>query len=257
MYELVKSLSLLFYPLGMASVLLLLALLLLWRRRYRAGGASLSLGLLVLWAFSTPLLADRLVAALEKDWPDLPVAQVSSADAILVLGGAFSTGNGQFTYPSAGTAVDRYWHAARLFHAGRAPRVITSGGRPPHRTGGMTEAEAGAVFLADMGVPSDAMIIEPRALTTRDHVIQLAPILERHNISSLLVVTSASHMRRAVATLSHLDVPIIPVATGFSVVYTHEFRLKRLLPSAGALVRSTRAMHEFIGLLYYRWMGWA
>ena len=256
-YELTKLLSLLLYPLGLAVLLLAAAIVLLLCRRHRAGIAVLGLDLVILCVFSSPVVADRLVGSLERDWPDVPVEEWPAADAILVLGGAFGTGNGQFVYPSAGGAVDRYWHAARLFHAGRAPRVILSGGRAPHRTGGLTEAEAGALFLADMGVPRSALILEPRALTTHAHTVELAPLLQREGVSSVLVVTSALHMRRAMATLSGLDAQLTPVATGFTVIDEPTFRLRRLLPGVGALSRSTVAMHEYVGLLYYRVMGWA
>lgn len=256
MYELVQSLSLLVYPLGLSLSLSVLGLLLVGRWR-RAGMAVLGAGLLVLWGFATPLMADRLLGALEGQWPDRPVEALPVADAVLVLGGTFGTGNGQFVYPSAGGSVDRYWHAARLFHAGRAPVVILSGGRQPHRTGGLSEAEAGALFLEDMGVPREAMILETQSLTTRAHSVELAPILAEHEVSSLLVVTSASHMRRALMTLSKLEVSILPAATDFSVFEQPGFRVRRLLPSASALSRSTRAVHEFIGILYYRLRDWA
>lgn len=256
-YELTKLLSLLIYPLGLTLLLLGAAIVLLLCRRRRAGFALLGLNLVSLCVFSSPVVADRLVGSLERDWPDVPVEAWPAADAILVLGGAFGTGNGQFVYPSTGGAVDRYWHAARLYRAGRAHRVILSGGREPHRTGGLTEAEAGALFLADMGVPESALVLEPRALTTHAHAIELGPLLNREGISSVLVVTSALHMRRAMAALSGLDAKLIPVATGFTVIDEPTFRLRRLLPSVGALSRSTVAMHEYVGLLYYRARGWA
>ncbi|WP_187265828.1 YdcF family protein [Alkalisalibacterium limincola] len=257
MYEFVKSISLIFYPLGLGLSLAGVALALWHLGRQRPGAVALGAAILVLWVFSMPAVADRMMAALERGWSDVPVESLPEADAVLVLGGAFGTGNGQFLYPSAGGAVDRYWHGARIYHAGRAPQVILSGGRQPHRTGGLTEAEAGAMFLADMGVPREAMILEARAQTTRGHVEELAPLLAEHGISSLLVVTSAAHMRRSIATLSALEVTLVPVATGFSVSDEPEFRLRRLLPSADALSRSTRAMHEHIGLAYYRIRGWA
>ncbi|MEQ6890038.1 YdcF family protein [Halomonas sp. CS7] len=256
MYELSKIVSLLLYPMGISVCLFLAALAFLLLSRFRVATLFLALGLTVLWIFSTPAVADRLLWWLERDWADRPVEAVPAADAILVLGGAFSTGNGQWVYPSAGGAIDRYWHAARLYHAGRAPRVILSGGRVPQRIAGMSEAEAGARFLGDMGVPQEALILETQAITTRGHVEELAPLLAEHAIQSLLVVTSASHMRRSLATLSALEVQITPVATGFSIVQPSSFRLRRLLPSAGALSRSTRAMHEMMGLAYYRLRGW-
>jgi uncharacterized SAM-binding protein YcdF (DUF218 family) len=257
MYEFTKSLSLLAYPLGGFLLLALAGWIQLARSRRRSGHFFLGLGLSLLWILSMPAVADRLMAGLERDWPQVPVEQLPLADAILILGGAFSTGNGQFLYPSAGGQASRYWHGARLYRAKRAPLVIVSGGREPHRTGGMTEAEAGAMFLQDMGVPTDAIVLDTEALTTHGHVASLQPILQREGVHTVLVVTSASHMGRAMASLSALDARLVPVATDYSTFEEPAFRLRRLLPNVGSLSRSTRALHERIGLLYYRVRGWA
>lgn len=256
MYELVKALSLLAYPLGLGILLAAVALVLFIGKRPRMGSTLLGSGIFILWAFSTPAVADRMVGALERQWPEVPIETLPEADAVLVLGGAFGTGNGQFLYPTAGGSVSRYWHAARLFRADRAPLIILSGGREPHRTGGLTEAEAGAMFLMDMGVPRGAIVLETEALTTRGHAEALGPLLEAHEVKSLLVVTSASHMTRAMRALGAVPAELVPVATDFTVIEESGFRLRRLLPSVGALSRSTRAWHEYLGMAYYRVMGW-
>ena len=85
------------------------------------------------------------------------------------LGGAFCD-DAYWAYPSTGANVDRYWHGARLYHAGRAPRVIVSGGRHPARRDNPSEAESGARFLVDMGVPAGALLLEKLAMNTHDHV---------------------------------------------------------------------------------------
>ncbi|ODS62986.1 MAG: hypothetical protein ABS41_07370 [Arenimonas sp. SCN 70-307] len=256
MYELTKLLSFLVEPLGISLMLLIGGLCLLILKRPRAGRFVLVTGTMVLWGFSTPGVADWLLGGLERDWPQARVEDAPAADAILVLGGAFNSGNGQLLYPQAGGQVNRYWHAARLYRAGRAPRIIVSGGRNPHHPAGLTEAEAGAIFLEEMGVPRHAIVMEQAALTTRGHAVELPPLLDRYNIDTVLVVTSAAHMRRAVGALADVGVRLIPVATDHSSYEESGFRLHRIIPSASALSRSTRAMHEVTGVIYYRLMGW-
>jgi len=257
MYALTKFFSLLVYPLGLSMLLLLAGLVLLRFRRQRAGVFTVLAGVGVLWVFSMPVVADRLVRQLEAGWSEVPVEALPVADAVVVLGGAFSWGNGEWTYPDAGGNVDRYWHAARVFHAGKAGLVILSGGRAPQRTGGATEAEAGAVFLADMDVPCSAMILDNEAMTTRENAVYVAEIIEARGLESLHVVTSASHMRRSLAALGGVDAELIPVATDFAVADNPGFTIRRFLPSASGLSRSTRAVHELIGYWYYRIRGWA
>jgi len=210
-----------------------------------------------LWVFSTAVVAEALVRSLERDWPDQAVEALPSADAVVVLGGSFSSGNGRYIYPDASGSVDRYWHAARIYLEGKAPIVIVSGGRSPHLTAGRTEAEMGSLFLQDLGVPSDAIILDKLSLSTRDHAIYLQQIVEDQGLESLMVVTSARHMRRSMETLQGLVPILIPVATDFTVTDNPGFTVRRYLPSASALSRSTTAIHELVGYWVYRFIGWA
>jgi uncharacterized SAM-binding protein YcdF (DUF218 family) len=180
---------------------------------------------------------------------------VPRADAVVVLGGAF-TADASWPYPSASGSVDRYWHAARLYHAGRAGRVLLSGGRDPHRPANPTEAQSGALFLIDMGVPAEHLILDNEARTTQQHVEKIAQLLEEHGLKSFLLVTSATHMRRAEAVFRAGGLDPIPVATDFSVVTDPVVKVRRYLPSVGGLMGSTCAVHEYVGYWFYRLRGW-
>jgi len=234
-----------------------LGLVLVVLRRRRAGVVVLTVGFGWLWLWSMPAVADRLLGSLESGWEARLAASYPRADAIVVLGGAFSSGLGEWPYPDAGGGVDRYWHAARLYHAGKAPVVVLSGGRDPARPESFSEAESGAMFLADMGVPADAMILDSDARTTRDNVVFIGEILRERGLDSFLLVTSARHMDRSLAAFRADGFDPVPVPTDFSVVDDPVFSVRRFLPSASALGRSTAALHEIIGGWFYRVMGWA
>ena len=254
MYELTKTLSLLIYPLTSGLVFLALALLALGWGRRRLGTGVLALAFIWLWGWSMPVTSDALRGSLESHYPYLPVEQVPVADAIVVLGGAFSV-NAAWPYPSAGGSVDRYWHAARLYHAGRAERIILSGGRNPARPDNPTEAQSGRVFLQDMGVPDEAMLLDNLARTTAQHLDHIPQMLRANGLETFLLVTSATHMRRAEATFRAAGLDPIPVATGFSVGPDPVPSLRRFLPSVTALSGTTAAIHEVVGYWVYRWRG--
>lgn len=256
MYWLVKTVSLAVYPLGVAIIALAVALVLVWRERRRAGLWTLSAAFAWLWIWSMPVTGDALLGWLERDFEYRAAEEVTAADAIVVAGGAFSSGLGQWPYPDAGGNVDRYWHAARLYHAGKAPQVILSGGRDPRRPESWSEAESGAIFLRDLGVPDEALILESRARTTRDNATRVAGIAERRGLDEILLVTSAAHMRRTLATFRGAGIDARPVATDFSTVDDRPVDPRRYLPGAGGLARSTSAVHEIVGVWYYRLRGW-
>ena len=244
------------YPLGAGLALGLCGLLLQLLRRRKTGLALLILSLAWLWVWSMPVFSDWLRLSLESRYPMLSAEQAPQAGAIVVLGGAFSH-HAEWPYPNMSSNADRYWHGARLYHAGRAPLVILSGGRMPGRGAGLTDAAAGALFLADLGVPSEAIIPEERALTTRGNAVEVAAVLQARGIEDFLLVTSALHMRRSEAAFGAAGLEPMPIATDFQVRTPIRRDLRRWLPNAGALANASRAAHEYVGYWTYRLRGWA
>jgi uncharacterized SAM-binding protein YcdF (DUF218 family) len=254
-----KLLTQLAMPLGAAAVLLLLALLagLLGRRRIGAGLLGCGLAWLLLW--STPVISDAVRLGLERQYPMVPAEALPEAAVIVVLGGGLDPGPPTSLYPNLNSAADRYWHAARLYHAGRAPRVLISGGRMPWMPGVRGEAEMVGVFLRDLGVPAEAIVLESRSASTRENALYSAAWLAEHAPDgAVLLVTSALHMPRALATFERAGIKATPAATDFEIMPRSASRTPLdVLPSAAALEASSRAIKEWLGLWVYRWRGWA
>lgn len=247
--------SLLVYPLGTAVALMVLGLVLSLISRRRLGFYLALAGFGWLWLWSMPVASDWIRGSLENDFPRLAARDAPRAPVAVVLGGAFSHDR-DWPAPDLSGSADRYWHAARLFHAGKVERIILSGGRSRGLGPGLTEAESGAVFLRDLGVPQAAILLETEALTTRENAVNVAAMLEARGVEDFLLVTSALHMRRSIAAFEAVGLQPIPVATDFEVRVRPGFRLRRWLPNAGALVGSTRAFHEYVGFRVYRLRGW-
>ena len=154
-----RLVSLLISPLGTALLLGVLSLSLLWRHHNRAAVVSGATALAWLWLWSTPAASLWIRTPLESQHPALPVAALPNADAIVVLGGAVSPPKVSRSDVDLGSGADRVWHAARLYHAGKAPLIVLSGGSD-RAVSSMSEAEAMQLFLRDLGVPDSAMLLE-------------------------------------------------------------------------------------------------
>jgi uncharacterized SAM-binding protein YcdF (DUF218 family) len=180
----------------------------------------------------------------------------SEVDAVVVLGGGITPAPPDWPYPDLGQGADRVWHAARIYRAGKAPRVILSGGRLPWLGARASEAVAMRQFLTDLGVPPDAVWIENHSRSTHENALQTARLLEQHGLQQVLLVTSALHLPRALATFRAAGINALPAPTDFEVM-PEPPHLLRWLPDAEALFDSTRALKEYWGLWVYRWRGWA
>ena len=99
-----------------------------------------------------PPIADAVAGSLEGQFLYLSTDAVPDADVILVFGGVMQPASSEHPYPDLGAAADRIWHAARLYHAGKAPKVMLSGGRNDWQPDWPSQAETMAVLLIALGV---------------------------------------------------------------------------------------------------------
>ncbi|HYW91997.1 MAG TPA: YdcF family protein [Gammaproteobacteria bacterium] len=256
MLYLQKIITQLAYPLDASLLLAIIAVLVLWAGRRRLGLGCLVLAIAWAWLWSTPVVSNALRLTLEHRYPDKPVAQYARADAIVVLGGALVPAvPPKFPYPDLLPEADREWQAARLYHAGKAPLVIASGGRLPWLGVNTPEAVAMRKFLVALGVPAGAIVLETHSRTTRQNAVDVKPILERLDVHKVLLVTSALHMPRALATFRGEGIDAVPAPTDFDV-RPRPYNLLSFLPDSDALANSAQALHEYAGMFVYHLRGW-
>lgn len=104
--------------------------------------------------------------------------------------------------------------AARLWHAGYAPRVVASGWRAPSAPA--SEAEVIGALLRARGVPAEVVVHEDRARTTRENASETRRAV---GAGRVLVVTDAWHAPRcAVEFRRHFDVVGTAGAPGAEVL---------------------------------------
>lgn len=231
-------------PLGTALLLGAAALVLGALRWRRLSGAAALLGLAWLWAWSMPVASLWLRGSLEHRYPPLALQGLPSAQAIVVLGGGISPPAAGRPWPDLSAAADRMWHASRLFHAGRAPIVVMSGGADPALSP-VSEAQAMRDFIVDLGVPDAAVLLESGSRNSRENAEFTASMLRQRQIDRVLLVTSAMHMRRAMAHFRAEGLTVVPVATDHSPLAAPG--AAGWLPDAGALEGSGGAFKELIG----------
>lgn len=244
-----KVVAVIISPLGTALLLGFAAIVLGWLGRKRSSifCATLSLVWLVLW--SLPIVSDTAIQFVESRESPVPIHQLPDASAIVILGGGM-TGT---SWPSdigqpadLGNAADRVWHGARLFHAGKAPIIIVSGGQ--FFGVGTPEAKAMKLFLLDLGVPPSAIVQEQRSRTTEENAYYTAELLREWEQRDILLVTSATHMKRARLYFEAQGLLVVPAATDYkSARITSSYCC---LPNADALNESGLVFKELLGWVW-------
>ncbi len=252
-----KLLPLFVYPLGLCLLLGSLALLLIATGWRRSAFVSLLSGLLILGVASTAPVAERLLNPLERMYAITLPEEAEVADAIVLLSGTVGIKRRPRVVPELLAGGQRLLHAARLYRASRAPLVVVAGGNA-FRSGNDDQEEATAAreILMELGVPGSAIVAETQSRNTYENAIETAQILRDKGLRRILLVTSASHMPRAMAVFRSQQIDSIAQPTQIVSVETDRPSLLRWIPEAEYLHHSRIAIKEYFGFFVYRWRGW-
>jgi len=254
-----KLLSFATQPLAWVALLFALALLFIPRKRtlgLRLGWASLGLLLVLGWQ----PLPDVLLRSLEAQHPPPAWAGASISvewqryAGVVVLGGALEqawvrAGNGQVALNGA---AERMTVPVALLRQHPNLRLLFTGGEGDLLASGEPEAVQARAFFESLGVPAQHMQFESRSRTTYENAVFTAALPGVDKTRPWLLVTSAWHMPRALATFR---------AAGWNVTpYPVDYRTGTRTPwTEYSLVDSLRrwriALHEWVGLLAYRLAG--
>lgn len=241
-----KVVALLLLPPGIIIVIALLGLIL--RLRWPVfGGTLVLLAVVALFALSLPITARQLLAGLETDVKPLPTSGWQ-ADAIVVLAGGRLEATPEYGGDTVSAAtLERLRYAARLHRATRLPLLVSGGsvyGEP------VPEAELMRQALEqDFGIAPKW--VEGQSRNTYENASYSKTILEASGVRKVLLVTHAAHMPRAEWAFRAVGLETVAAPTAFATV-NPSTRSTDYFPSAFGLIRSSRALHEYLGLGWYR-----
>ena len=247
-----KVFALFLFPFPVFMIIALIALFRMqagWIRRIY--GLAL-LGILLL---SSSFVSGALMAPLEDHYPYRTVAETREADVIVVLAGMITPLTGHEDRPEFLSAADRILAGEELLRAGRAPRLLISGGSGLMLQTGESEAVILERWLESRGWDADRILIEGGSRNTAENAIETAKILEERGWERVILVTSAFHMPRSMGCFRKAGIDARPFPVDY---YRHKIFAgpESLVPSISGLRLSTIAFKEYVGLAAYRLRGY-
>ena len=230
----------------LSLVILLAAGLIVHRHRPRLAMSLILLSTTALYALSTPWVGGLLQKSLEISRPVTP-NDLETAGAIVVLGSGRHLDAAEYGGDTLnGRSLERLRYAALLHRASGLPILVT-GGKP----GGGTLAEGRImqhVLSREYGSPP--RWIEDNALTTWDNARFSAALLKQGGVKRIVLVTHAWHLRRAVPLFEAQGLAVVPAGIQFSS--TRIDSPLDVLPTPAGLRDSSFALHEWLGILWYK-----
>jgi uncharacterized SAM-binding protein YcdF (DUF218 family) len=248
----------LLWALAQPGNLLLLALLagfvLLLGSRGRRGTMLTGFATIAFLVLAVAPVGPAMLLVLEQRFPR-PQTLPDHIDGILVLGGAvdpaLSLAHGETVFNSsvarvlAGIALARRYPEAKLALVGGEGAIFPVG---------FPEARATLSFILEEGIAAPRIILEEQSRSTHENAVFAKHLIQPGPAEIWILVTSAFHTPRAVASFRAVDWPVIPYPVDFKVdpgtVLQMNFNLVEGLGTA------TTAGKEWAGLLGYRLRGW-
>lgn len=246
MYYLNKTVGFVISPIGIAILGGLVALLCTKLRRQRLAKWLGWLTITWLWLWMTPIMTCVVGVPLEREFlVDGRVQTVGTfpeADAIVLLGGSMGIETNLSSYAEMWTSADRVWQAARLYKAGKAPKVIATGNSAIDTT---------LPLLKDFGLAEECVSFLDAKNTEEE-----AKGIAKMGYKKILLVTSAWHTKRARLMFekyaSGIDVVCAPADFEQTMIAENLFSCKAILPDVNVFQLNSVALHEWVGIIGYK-----
>ena len=234
---------------------LFVAILLGWfmRRRFPGVGAALAgFGVVAMYGLSTPIVGSALLAALEHDAhrAEITARATVKPQAIVILSGDLKHDAPTMASETVGPlTLTRLRYGARLHRETGLP-VLVTGGRA--RDGFTSIGE-----LMRRSLETDFQItvrwVEDQSTTTMENARLSAKILRRDGMNSVYLVTHTWHLPRAQYVFEQTGLQVAPYGADRTLMGNVD--VTSFMPSARAALNSYYAIHERLGLLWYRLKG--
>lgn len=236
-----KILPLIFSPLMLVIGLIILGIIFNLRK------FSL-IGVIVLILSSLPIISNKFIAYLEKDYQPIEIAEIENVDAIVVLSGMIRViGDEENLKYEFTDSVDRFFAGLDLFNNNKSPILILTRGKMPWSIG-IAEGEYLKELAIKYGVSEENIILTDEVQNTDQEAKAIKEILTED--AKIILVTSAFHMPRAEKVFKAANINLIPYPVDFQNSKS-KTTMMDFIPSAGSLFDTSHFVREMIGRLYY------
>jgi uncharacterized SAM-binding protein YcdF (DUF218 family) len=240
MFILKKLVSRFFFPLSLVIELLLLGIFLKKRRT-----EVILAGVAILYLFSFSPFGYFILRPLESQYVPISLSNLNKeVQWIVVLGGGSREDKALPPEERLSDAsLRRLLEGVRLSRLLPQSRLVLSGG---NYQGISPDALIMQQVALDQGVARNRIIVETASLDTTD---QANLLQDRLGQASFYLVTSASHMPRAIRMFIRSGTQPIAAPTDFRAVWA-PFQVTDFFPQAGTLANTERAFYEYLGLFW-------
>jgi uncharacterized SAM-binding protein YcdF (DUF218 family) len=246
-----KLLTFLLSPLIWVFVLLLMA----WfTKNSQRGKRFLIVGIILLYFFSNEFICNEVYRSWE--YPFTKLEKSDTYDYAVVLGG-FSNYDTAFSRVKFNEAADRFNQSFQLYQEGKVKKLFITGGSGSVLHQDETEADKVKDFLISLKVPEQDVIMEKASRNTHENAVNTAEWLAKNDPTAhCLLITSATHMRRALGCYKMAGINVTPY-TSHRLTDPRKFDPDTFfIPGARNMAKWDVFLKEVVGIVIYKIAGY-
>jgi len=211
--------------------------------------------LVILFVFSNPWLISKVMQAWEV--PAISSESILQPyDVGVVLGGSMRYYDQSLNRVVFSSSVDRLLQALQLYHDKKIKKILLSGGSGFVNFQEWKESGLISNVLLKSGVPESDIILENESRNTFENAKLTAEILKTHPYGNrVLLITSAFHMRRSLLCFEKVHLKVDPFSVDTRAAAHINTLDKIIQPDAECLTQWDLLLHEWVGLVMYKVMG--
>jgi uncharacterized SAM-binding protein YcdF (DUF218 family) len=244
-------------PLGLTWIGLSVSLALLIRMRRWKTGVAVALVWFIFTLCTCTSLPRHMLWRLEKPWLDTDLKSLPRADVIVSLGGAGEASKRELAGLHFMMGTDRLMTSVELMRQGKGGALVIGGGGAHIEGELLSEADSATAWIRHWHLVEAPVISLGVCMNTRDEAMKVSVLASQKGWNTIMLVTSANHMRRAEAVFKAAGLKVIcapcnylaPQSRGRAVSLIHA-------PDARELDAFNLWLHELAGWWAYRWRGW-
>jgi uncharacterized SAM-binding protein YcdF (DUF218 family) len=203
----------------------------------------------VLYIISTPIFSNNFFKLVEGSEYRKPISAIDCADAIVVLSGMLEiTEVGDSTYIEWGDP-DRFFGGIALFKAGKAQKLVFTGGKMPWDKAQKTEGEVLKGYAVSNGVRKENILVTKDVENTADEAVAVKELIGPNK--KIILVTSAYHMYRAKRLFDKQGFEVITYKVDYKGSKNTKIVLMDFFPITESLELIETGIREALGRIYY------
>ena len=222
------------------------------KKRPHLGKAFILAGFLTLYLLGIEPVADALIRPLESAFPPVKDVSLYSPATIVIL----SAGVKDLSWLDAGPeptngSLSRLIYGIALYRQMHHASIVISGGSGDPQKQNISEADAMKDAAVSLGIPAGDIVIERGSRNTVESAEVLKKLVGKKKV---VLVTSAYHMKRAVAIYRKTGMEVTPAPADY-LSEQKGISLYSFIPKTCHMGTATAALSEHMSFAWYRLRG--